>query len=128
MTGESDDLLLHDIDPELDGDDTDNEATQNILLLHDGNGNHIFVDGSGALARSDNSHLAIKMGQCPYLIPSSAGSCESQCGSDTECEGEKKCCVNSCGGTHCTQVCTQFHFVKRCTCYKRFILCFIKYR
>lgn len=44
-----------------------------------------------------------KPGQCPYLLPFQAvgGGCESNCGEDAHCPGERKCCLNSCGGSQC---------------------------
>ncbi|XP_069681934.1 balbiani ring protein 3-like [Periplaneta americana] len=46
--------------------------------------------------------LPKKPGQCPYLIPVTAGSCEYECRSDLNCNGTTKCCSNGCG-TQCVE-------------------------
>jgi hypothetical protein len=46
--------------------------------------------------------LPKKLGQCPYLIPVGAGSCDYECLSDLNCNGTAKCCSNGCG-TQCVQ-------------------------
>lgn len=46
--------------------------------------------------------LPKKPGQCPYLVPVGAGSCDYQCRSDYNCNETAKCCSNGCG-TQCMQ-------------------------
>ncbi|PNF36509.1 Amyloid beta A4 protein [Cryptotermes secundus] len=46
--------------------------------------------------------LPKKSGQCPYLIPVTAGSCDYECRSDLNCNGTAKCCSNGCG-TRCVE-------------------------
>jgi len=46
--------------------------------------------------------LPKKLGQCPYLIPVTAGSCDYECQSDLNCNGTAKCCSNGCG-TQCIE-------------------------
>jgi hypothetical protein len=46
--------------------------------------------------------LPKKSGQCPYLIPATAGSCDYECRSDLNCKGTAKCCSNGCG-TQCVE-------------------------
>jgi hypothetical protein len=48
------------------------------------------------------SGLPKKSGQCPYLIPVTAGSCDNECRSDLNCRGMTKCCSNGCG-TQCVE-------------------------
>ncbi|ODM92548.1 BPTI/Kunitz domain-containing protein [Orchesella cincta] len=97
--GEDDEVDDHELDHDIEDHDINNEDEDYI----DHHNDHFFTEGTNALARSDDSRVEMKMGQCPYLFPMSSGSCEAECGIDSECDGEKKCCVNSCGGTHCTQ-------------------------
>ncbi|XP_063231610.1 balbiani ring protein 3-like [Bacillus rossius redtenbacheri] len=46
--------------------------------------------------------LPKKIGQCPYLIPVTSGSCDYECKSDINCNGTAKCCSNGCG-TQCVE-------------------------
>ncbi|XP_071794386.1 uncharacterized protein [Asterias amurensis] len=48
-------------------------------------------------------------GEKPGLCPESSGAwgaalCVQACSNDESCQGTKKCCENSCGGRHCSQV------------------------
>ncbi|KAH1000715.1 neurogenic locus notch homolog protein 3 isoform X1 [Dendroctonus ponderosae] len=46
--------------------------------------------------------LPKKMGQCPYLVPAAAPTCDFECNSDLSCNGTMRCCSNGCG-THCVE-------------------------
>ena len=38
-----------------------------------------------------------KPGFCPAVESDQLGTCEEECGSDNDCEGNQKCCSNGCG-------------------------------
>ncbi|KAK9721248.1 WAP-type (Whey Acidic Protein) 'four-disulfide core' [Popillia japonica] len=46
--------------------------------------------------------LPKKMGQCPYIVPTTSTSCDFECSSDLACSGSMRCCSNGCG-TYCTE-------------------------
>ncbi|XP_077978077.1 WAP, Kazal, immunoglobulin, Kunitz and NTR domain-containing protein 1-like [Glandiceps talaboti] len=58
-----------------------------------------------AVPVADSSQEAVgkKAGHCPDFLsdPEAIGQCSNQCIYDTDCENEKKCCLNACGGTSC---------------------------
>ncbi|KAE8740442.1 hypothetical protein FOCC_FOCC014036 [Frankliniella occidentalis] len=71
----------------------------------------LFIDGIlnfqkfpifGNAKLSPVARLPKKPGQCPYLVPVGAGSCDYQCRSDYNCNETAKCCSNGCG-TQCMQ-------------------------
>lgn len=43
-----------------------------------------------------------KPGKCPPVRPDEVGPCAILCRSDSECNGNQKCCRNGCGGSQCT--------------------------
>lgn len=47
----------------------------------------------------DGQYTTSKPGSCPTVT--GFGSCAIICRSDQQCEGSKKCCYTSCGGTSC---------------------------
>ena len=42
-------------------------------------------------------HIAAKPGHCPAVDIHHVGMCKSECSSDRDCQGDKKCCGNGCG-------------------------------
>ena len=40
-----------------------------------------------------------KKGNCPASAPGMAGLCITECSSDSDCSGTRKCCGNGCGMT-----------------------------
>lgn len=40
---------------------------------------------------------AAKPGYCPAVDMHHVGICKSECSSDRDCQGERKCCSNGCG-------------------------------
>lgn len=46
--------------------------------------------------------LPKKVGQCPYLVPAAAPTCDFECNSDAACNETMRCCSNGCG-TQCVE-------------------------
>ncbi|XP_002732704.1 WAP, Kazal, immunoglobulin, Kunitz and NTR domain-containing protein 1-like [Saccoglossus kowalevskii] len=61
----------------------------------------LFHYGYSVPVLDDSRAIGRKEGHCPMILPESIGQCSNMCVYDSDCEDNRKCCLNGCGGTSC---------------------------